>query len=133
MLVRWLGSFPASALLAQVGGSVNTRSSPTSERLAQVGGSVNTRSSPVTENAPLGNVREPTGGVLSKVDQVGLSRWSCCHWILGKAFTLLSLDKVRVRAVGPSWIQTLRTNVPGHRGELKQQAKTKARGPNRGE
>ena len=88
MLVRWLGSFPASALLAQVGGSVNTRSSPTSERLAQVGGSVNTRSSPVTENAPLGNVREPTGGVLSKVDQVGLSRWSCCHWILGKAFTL---------------------------------------------
>ena len=48
------------------------------------------RSSPAPGNAPLGNqgTREPTGCVLSKVGQS--SRWSCCHWILGKECTLLT-------------------------------------------
>ena len=48
------------------------------------------RSSPASGNAPLGNqgTREPTGCVLSKVGQS--SRWSCCHWILGKECTLLT-------------------------------------------
>ena len=32
--------------------------------------------------------REPTGCVLSKVGQEDLSRWSCCHWIMGKECTL---------------------------------------------
>ena len=70
--------------------SRSVRSCPVSELLAQVGGSVNTRSCPASGNAPLGNPREPTGGggVLSKVDQEGLSRWSCCHWIWGKECTL---------------------------------------------
>ena len=49
--------------------SRSVRSCPASELLAQVGGSVNTRSSPASGNAPLGNQREPTGCVLSKVGQ----------------------------------------------------------------
>ena len=70
MLVRWLCSSPASAM------HVRWVCKP--------------RSSPASENAPLGNTiaSEPTGCVLSKVGQEGLSRWSCCHWILGKECTL---------------------------------------------
>ena len=70
--------------------SRSVRSCPASELLAQVGGSVNTRSSPASGNAPLGNqgTREPTGCVISKATKAGHFRWSCCHWILGKECTL---------------------------------------------
>ena len=52
-------------------------------RTVSSGGSVHLRSSPASGNAPLGKKgsREPTGCVISKATQEGLSRWSCCHWI----------------------------------------------------
>ena len=55
MLVRWLCSFPASALLAQVGRVVFC---PASALLAQVGGSVNTRSSPASRKCTPRQPRE---------------------------------------------------------------------------
>ena len=92
MLVRWLCSFPTSALLAQVGPFVLPR--------------------PQEMHPSATGAREPTGGVLSKVGQEGLSRWSCCHWI-GQGMHPTYLDKVRVRAVGPSFSQTATSRVPG--------------------
>ena len=91
MLVRWLCSFPASELLALVDPLVLPRPQ---------------------ENAPLGNqgVREPTGCIISKATKAGHFRWSCCHWI-GQGMHPNSLDKVRVRAVGPSFFH--RRPLPG--------------------
>ena len=89
-----------------------------SVRTACSGGSI--RSSPASGNAPLGNqgTREPTGCVISKATKAGHFRWSCCHWI-GQGMHPNSLDKVRVRAVGPSCSQRATSNVPGNRGGLK--------------
>ena len=83
MLVRWLCSFPASALLAQVGQCVLARRQNCLLRWVGLTTLVLPRPQ---GNAPLGN--EPTGCVLSKVGQEGLSRGSCCHWIMGKECTL---------------------------------------------
>ena len=68
--------------------SRSVRSCPASELLAQVGGSVNTRSSPASGNAPLGNQREPTGRVLSKVGQSSVCLGGLAVTGLGKECTL---------------------------------------------
>ena len=69
--------------------SRSVRSCPASELLAQVGGS-HSFFPGLQEMHPSATrrAREPTGGVLSKVGQEDLSRWSCCHWIMGKECTL---------------------------------------------
>ena len=115
MLVRWLCSFPASALLAQVGRSTFVLPRPQEMHPSAAG------------------TREPTGGVISKVTKEGLprsSRWSCCHWI-GQGMHPTSLDKVRVRegAVGPSFSQTATSRVPGYSGGLKKQRQRQATNP----
>ena len=121
MLVRWLCSFPASALLAQVGRCVLARRQ--NGLLRWVGLTTLVRPRP-QGNAPLGN--EPTGSVLSKVDQEGLSRWSCCHWSMGKECTLTPSSRSESELLdlhGP------RGRVPGNRGGLKK-SKDKGKRPN---
>ena len=80
MLVRWL--FPSISTACS---SRSVRSCPASALLAQVGGS-HSFFPGLKEMHP--SATEPTGGVLSKVGQEGLSRWSCCHWSMGKECTL---------------------------------------------
>ena len=110
MLVRWLCSFPASELLALVDPLVLPRPQG---------------------NAPLGNqgTREPTGCTLVKSRE---SR-SCPVVLLsldfGQGMHPNSLDKVRVRAVGPSCSQRATSNVPGNRGGLTK-SKDKGKRPN---
>ena len=102
--------------------SRSVRSCPASELLAQVGGSVNTRSCPASENAPLGNPREPTGGgVLSKVDQEGLSRWSCCHWIGGKECFLTPSSRSESELLDLHGPRGPRPTFQEHGRELKKQ------------
>ena len=65
------------------------------------------RSSPASGNAPLGKKKgyvNQQAASCPRSAKAGLSRWSCCHWILGKECTLLR-EKARVRAVGPSFSQ----------------------------
>ena len=112
--------------------SRSVRSSPASELLAQVGGSVNTRSSPASRKCTPRQPREhqqaascPRSAKAASVSVVLLSLDS------GQGMHPNSLDKVRVRAVGPSWSQRATSNRKPRRAEKK--AKTKANGPNRGE
>ena len=100
--------------------SRSVRSSPASELLAQVGGSVNTRSSPASRKCTPRQPREhqqaascPRSAKAASVSVVLLSLDS------GQGMHPNSLDKVRVRAVGPSWSQRATSNVPGNRGGLK--------------
>ena len=102
--------------------SRSVRSCPASELLAQVGGSVNTRSSPAyrkcTPRQPEEHVNPqaascPRSAKATSVSVVLLSLDS------GQGMHPNSLDKVRVRAVGPSWPQRATSNVPGNRGGLK--------------
>ena len=102
--------------------SRSVRSCPASELLAQVGGSVNTRSSPAyrkcTPRQPEEHVNPqaascPRSAKATSVSVVLLSLDS------GQGMHPNSLDKVRVRAVGPSWSQRATSNVPGNRGGLK--------------
>ena len=106
--------------------SRSVRSSPASELLAQVGGSVNTRSSPASRKCTPRQPREhqqaascPRSAKAASVSVVLLSLDS------GQGMHPNSLDKVRVRAVGPSWTTS---NVPGNRGGLKK-SKDKSKWP----
>ena len=103
--------------------SRSVRSSPASELLAQVGPFVLPRPQEMHPSAR--GAREPTGSVISNATRS--SQWSCCHWI-GQGMHPNSLDKVRVRAVGPSFSQRATARVPGDRGGLKK-SKDKGKRP----
>ena len=69
--------------------SRSDRSCPASELLAQVGGSVNTRSSPASRKCTPRQLREHVNQQAASCPRsANTSWWSCCHWILGKECTL---------------------------------------------
>ena len=117
MLVRWLCSFPASTLLAQVGRCVLARHQNC--LLRWVGP---TRSSPAyrkcTPRQPEEHVNQQAASCprSAKATSVSVVLLSLDY---GQGMHPNSLDKVRVRAVGPSWSQRATSNVPGNRGGLK--------------
>ena len=128
MLVRWLCSFPASTLLAQVGRFVLARHQNCLLRWVGLSTLVLPRPQ---GNAPLGN--QGSTNRLRPVQgrpKQRLSRWSCCHWILGKECTLTPSSRSESELLdlhGPRG-----PRPTGNRGGLKK-AKAKANGPNRGD
>ena len=113
MLVRWLCSFPASTLLAQVGRCVLARRQNCLLRWVGLSTLVLPRPQEMHPSATNVNPQAascPRSAKAASVSVVLLSLDS------GQGMHPNSLDKVRVRAVGPSWATS---NVPGNRGGLK--------------
>ena len=116
MLVRWLCSFPASTLLAQVGRCVLARRQNCLLRWVGLSTLVLPRPQEMHPSATNVNPQAascPRSAKAASVSVVLLSLDS------GQGMHPNSLDKVRVRAVGPSWSQRATSNVPGNRGGLK--------------
>ena len=96
MLVRWLCSFPASELLALVG--LSTFVLPRPQEMHPSATNVNQQAASCPRSA-----------------KAGLSRWSCCHWILQGMHP--TSRRFREGAVGPSFSQRATSRVPGYGGE----------------